>query len=71
MDVQYCKCCCEYDSPKGSSTGYCCRMPQGQGGVVGDETCKCGHFVPGQFKDRIRLRKEHEEQMKALASVFK
>lgn len=64
MDAKYCRFCCEYDHMKNSDAGYCCRMPVGKQVVRGDEECRCGHFIAGDFKDRVKLRRQQEEFIK-------
>lgn len=56
-----CKTCCEYDSPKGSKTGYCCQArTHFKTGVVPEDWC-CEYYIRGAFKDRIELRKLHRK----------
>lgn len=56
MSDRVCKNCCEYDSPKGSATGYCvmAKALTGCGVVPADGSC-C-RFAAGKFSDRLKIR---------------
>lgn len=57
-----CRDCCEYDHVKGKKTGYCCRGKKGGRVVNGDDRHHCQYFIKGEFKDRLKLRKEKTDE---------